>query len=59
MPVFIGTRLDEVFDLLRLAFRVPLIAKLTPMSAKLVAQLAIISRHVWPWLMVVHGILVG
>src|SRR5262249_1045068 len=58
VPVFIGARLDKVLDLLRLAFWVPLIAKLTAMSAKLIAQLAIISPHVRPWFVVVHGILV-
>jgi hypothetical protein len=50
--------LDKAFDLLRLAFRVPLITKLTPMSTKLVSQLAIISRHVWPRFIVLHGVLV-
>ncbi len=48
-----------MFNLLRLAFRVALIAKLPPMSAKLVAQLAIITRQVLPRLMVVHGVLVS
>jgi hypothetical protein len=55
MPVFVRAFCREVFNRLNTPAVIAPITQLPAMGAQAITQLALLRRHAWPMLLVMHG----